>query len=794
MADGDRQVDIEVAVRDTSSQVLRGIAREVDNVTRKLIETGRIGSAAFDKIRDRAESSGVSFKRNRESVEGIDRAMEGLKKTLTGPLGIAALFLGTARAVGAGITHFATAQVGIKSMVTDLGLTEDMISKLNRVLVRKGVGSEEDRKAIITQLGEIGKNMQTYGFNSPKFRELQRYDRDLAKKVMEAAKSGQMDEVIKMLLEEFDTLGKDSRDRQQFYAREILGINASVLADMLKMLKEVKAGYKFDKEESEEFLRKREEVMNKNNEIMGKMAQGTAISVLYMMNVYKMAEQEALRMTQGGGGKTPGVGPASPGQSVPSGPPTSSDPRFNPNLFAPSPFAPKPGKQSSLQNNALMLASATRSDGGDDGDVDLPKKAIPVQFTKASLTLKDMEQDEKKSNESLQDIYKLLQELTNPMGVAGGGSGDTGGARVFRPGQPIPGGGARGPGTGRGPTVETPQGPNQFGISSPTPGGYIGRGLGARPSASPGGHQGRDWMVAEGTPVQAPDNIKVLRAGWFGKSAGYGIEFQDGQGVVHKYFHLREDPNKWVKPGREYGRGVRIGTVGTTGNAAGGAPHIHIETRRGGKVVDPAGIYWPGYGTGTNFVPPGQVRPAPSPAPATGAPTSSLDAIQKGWRTVRASTFDDRVTASGMPRTVPGIALPTRKALGQWFVVRDENTGKEVMVQQTDVGPFAKGRGIDINAPLASQFGYNKKNFPTDTRFSYRPALDSELAKMREEQRSKRAGKVSAMVDFKNYARRQLEGKESVFMPVKNSSWKQNSPPTGTSVLPGDTDYSRWVG
>src|SRR5580765_3410416 len=138
MADGDRQVDIEVAVRDTSSQVLRGIAREVDNVTRKLIETGRVGSAAFDKIRDRAESSGVSFKRNRESVEGIDRAMEGLKKTLTGPLGIAALFLGTARAVGAGITHFATAQVGIKSMVTDLGLTEDMISKLNRVLVRKG--------------------------------------------------------------------------------------------------------------------------------------------------------------------------------------------------------------------------------------------------------------------------------------------------------------------------------------------------------------------------------------------------------------------------------------------------------------------------------------------------------------------------------------------------------------------------------------------------------------------------------------------------------------------------------
>jgi len=80
---------------------------------------------------------------------------------------------------------------------------------------------------------------------------------------------------------------------------------------------------------------------------------------------------------------------------------------------------------------------------------------------------------------------------------------------------------------------------------------------------------------------------------------------------------------------------------------------------------------------------------------------------------------DNGQTASGMPQTTPGIALPTRKHLKHWFEV--ELKGKKYTVQQTDVGPAKwTGRKIDINAPLADMAGWTPKNFPTDSVVKYR--------------------------------------------------------------------------
>jgi hypothetical protein len=78
--------------------------------------------------------------------------------------------------------------------------------------------------------------------------------------------------------------------------------------------------------------------------------------------------------------------------------------------------------------------------------------------------------------------------------------------------------------------------------------------------------------------------------------------------------------------------------------------------------------------------------------------------------------------ALGVPDSQQGIALPSRRTLGQWFYVTAPN-GHTYLVQQTDVGPGrGTGRGIDISAAAAERMGYTPKNFPTNGIFTYRPA------------------------------------------------------------------------
>ncbi|MES2146577.1 MAG: hypothetical protein V4491_01865, partial [Pseudomonadota bacterium] len=87
--------------------------------------------------------------------------------------------------------------------------------------------------------------------------------------------------------------------------------------------------------------------------------------------------------------------------------------------------------------------------------------------------------------------------------------------------------------------------------------------------------------------------------------------------------------------------------------------------------------------------------------------------------------------ASGAPLSTPGIALYDKSTLGKWFVVSGPD-GKQFVLPQVDVGPAPwTGKGIDINAPAASQMGYSPKDFPTGGNFSWRPATVEEITTAR---------------------------------------------------------------
>ena len=102
--------------------------------------------------------------------------------------------------------------------------------------------------------------------------------------------------------------------------------------------------------------------------------------------------------------------------------------------------------------------------------------------------------------------------------------------------------------------------------------------------ARPGGrrHTGNDIFARRGTPVVANVGGRVRFV--TGAVAGNAYYLAGDDGVTYYGAHLDRIT---ARPGR-LERGGQIGTVGTSGNAAGLSPHLHFEAKPGGgSPVDP---------------------------------------------------------------------------------------------------------------------------------------------------------------------------------------------------------------
>jgi len=97
-------------------------------------------------------------------------------------------------------------------------------------------------------------------------------------------------------------------------------------------------------------------------------------------------------------------------------------------------------------------------------------------------------------------------------------------------------------------------------------------------------HEGNDIMAPMGTTIVAPlpGTITLEQSGGRG---GLAI-FETGVGNVEFYFAHEQEIT--ARQGQEVSAGQEIGRVGNTGNAAGGAPHLHFEIHPGwGAAIDP---------------------------------------------------------------------------------------------------------------------------------------------------------------------------------------------------------------
>lgn len=101
-------------------------------------------------------------------------------------------------------------------------------------------------------------------------------------------------------------------------------------------------------------------------------------------------------------------------------------------------------------------------------------------------------------------------------------------------------------------------------------------------------HQGTDVFAAMGTPVRAPaDGVVKITNGLIG---GLAVYVTEPDGTYYYMSHLAGLADG-VVDGLQVKTGDVVGSVGDSGNAKGGAPHVHFEIHpKGGGPVDPKAI------------------------------------------------------------------------------------------------------------------------------------------------------------------------------------------------------------
>lgn len=98
-------------------------------------------------------------------------------------------------------------------------------------------------------------------------------------------------------------------------------------------------------------------------------------------------------------------------------------------------------------------------------------------------------------------------------------------------------------------------------------------------------HHGLDIFADFGTPIRAPDSGVVTRLS-DGGAGGIGVWTRGEDGTQYYFAHLQARVED-IHTGMKVKIGTVIGFVGDTGNADGGAPHLHLEIHPGGGAAIP---------------------------------------------------------------------------------------------------------------------------------------------------------------------------------------------------------------
>jgi murein DD-endopeptidase MepM/ murein hydrolase activator NlpD len=101
-------------------------------------------------------------------------------------------------------------------------------------------------------------------------------------------------------------------------------------------------------------------------------------------------------------------------------------------------------------------------------------------------------------------------------------------------------------------------------------------------------HSGVDLAVPSGTPIKSPLDGKILTAEFRESACGGTIQIDHGNGYISRYCHcssIKVNPGQTVKQGQVVG--LSGGGKGEIGAGSSTGPHVHMELKVNGQLVDP---------------------------------------------------------------------------------------------------------------------------------------------------------------------------------------------------------------
>lgn len=236
MAEPDKKIELELAVRDSVSATLKIIAANLEAVNSKLSRGGNAIQESVDtlqKVSVHSAGVGENAKQTTKSLLGVSDTLKSIMTLVaTGPIGWATAVAAAIGLVGAQMGKLATRRLELKRLATDTGLSENKISILQRYGKRMGFDPDVTHKNIVQSATAI-KEMFTAGAGSTLFTNLAdigeaKFGAELLKDVQSG---GSIDKAFDKVATRYDELFKQDPARAAQFAQASF-MSESFLRDM----------------------------------------------------------------------------------------------------------------------------------------------------------------------------------------------------------------------------------------------------------------------------------------------------------------------------------------------------------------------------------------------------------------------------------------------------------------------------------------------------------------------------------------------------------------------------------
>ena len=227
-------------------------------------------------------------------------------------------------------------------------------------------------------------------------------------------------------------------------------------------------------------------------------------------------------------------------------------------------------------------------------------------------------------------------------------------------------------------------------------------------------HQGVDIFAPRGTPVLAvaAGHISHVGSSRLGGNVVFLRDMRRGQNIY--YAHLER---QLVRDGQRVEAGDTIGTVGTTGNAQGGAPHLHF------------GIYRRGFGAIDPFH---YIRIEDQATPVIRADTSLVGMLARSAAAMLDVRLAPNAKSPAVAQLQRGVPFVIEAAAGDWYRVRTEGgvTGyvaSKLAEPATEAFRVARAQPGDVVREMPDSMAVVVDSLTTTTTLPVLGALDGFL-------------------------------------------------------------------